>query len=278
MPDLSQTPVCVDALILSTKMWFTIAVRPSSSAIAPSMCCCLAWSWDKETAFAGHWTRVVADANVFDAAERATATEWDPRPTGRVNANVALYGGTRHAVEVDFAGKRQTLTKQRCMAYSSKNQCWDFDDKGRRRRRGRTVDNPMWGAYLWKLPEYPNAATDVHSLFQRHASSVLQRLPHKHAAQGARDRLLAVDIILFKWYLGDVVYSNVKVKKKEHVIVDCVVYYDPPPAYAKEWFMMRDKLNTAKMINQIVEYEPRNQGDKGRWISRWQRGTKKKIL
>lgn len=63
---------------------------------------------------------------------------------------------------------------------------------------------------------------------------------------------------VFKWYLGDVVYSNVKVKKKEHVIIDCVVYYDPNPSYAKEWFMMRDKLNTAKMINQIVEYEPRN--------------------
>lgn len=63
---------------------------------------------------------------------------------------------------------------------------------------------------------------------------------------------------VFKWYIGDVVFSNVKVKKKEHVDVDCVHFYDPNPAYAKEHFMMRDKLNTAKMINQIVEYEPRN--------------------
>lgn len=66
------------------------------------------------------WKRMVADANVYDSAALADLAEWDPRPTGRVNANVALYGGTRDTVVVDLAGDKQTMTKKRCMNYSSK--------------------------------------------------------------------------------------------------------------------------------------------------------------
>ena len=65
------------------------------------------------------WKRVVADANVFDPPPLASDVNFDTRPTGRVNANVALLGGTAQEVRVELAGKQRILTKSRCMAYSS---------------------------------------------------------------------------------------------------------------------------------------------------------------
>lgn len=64
---------------------------------------------------------------------------------------------------------------------------------------------------------------------------------------------------VFQWYLGGVVFSNCKQKQKDHVEAHCYTYYHPHPSYGKEVFMMGDKLNTAKMINNICEFEPRNQ-------------------
>lgn len=63
---------------------------------------------------------------------------------------------------------------------------------------------------------------------------------------------------VFKWYLGDVVYSNCKQSKRDVVEARCFRYYDPHPSYGRELVMMRDKLNTAKMINNICDFEPRN--------------------
>lgn len=62
---------------------------------------------------------------------------------------------------------------------------------------------------------------------------------------------------VFKWYLGDVVYSNVKKKTLDTVHVSCKYYYEPDPSYSQEIHMMGKKLNIAKMINNICEYKPR---------------------
>lgn len=64
---------------------------------------------------------------------------------------------------------------------------------------------------------------------------------------------------VFKWYLGNVLYSNVTKKKsvKDRVDIMCSYYYTPDPLYSKEEYMMRDKLNVSKMINNICEYPPR---------------------
>lgn len=62
---------------------------------------------------------------------------------------------------------------------------------------------------------------------------------------------------VFMWYLGDVLYSNVKSSKRDVVDVRCMPYYSPDAAYSREVYMMRDKLNIPKMINNICEYEPR---------------------
>lgn len=62
---------------------------------------------------------------------------------------------------------------------------------------------------------------------------------------------------VFKWYLGDVIYSNVKKKTKDHVNVLTKYYYVPDPLYSKEEFMMGKKLNISKMINNICSYPPR---------------------
>lgn len=60
---------------------------------------------------------------------------------------------------------------------------------------------------------------------------------------------------VFKWFLGDVLYSNVKSSKKDIVHIDCRYYYVPCPAYSEEFIYK--KLNIAKMINNICEFEPR---------------------
>lgn len=62
---------------------------------------------------------------------------------------------------------------------------------------------------------------------------------------------------VFKWYLGDVIYSNVKKKNNDVVHIDCRHYYVPDPSYSKEVYMMGKKLNISKMINNVCEYQPR---------------------
>lgn len=60
---------------------------------------------------------------------------------------------------------------------------------------------------------------------------------------------------VFLWYLGNVVYS-VK-KRKDTVKVHLLDYYDSNPSYSVECFMMKNKLNVSKMLNNICSYEPR---------------------
>jgi superfamily II DNA or RNA helicase len=64
---------------------------------------------------------------------------------------------------------------------------------------------------------------------------------------------------VFMWYLGDVLYSNTKQKTKDNVNIECIYYYDPNPLYSKEVYMMGNKLNISKMLNNICEYDPRIQ-------------------
>lgn len=60
---------------------------------------------------------------------------------------------------------------------------------------------------------------------------------------------------VFMWYLGDVVYKS----EKRLDTVKCMIknFYDPSPLYSKESFVFGDKLNVAKMINNICSYTPR---------------------
>ena len=62
---------------------------------------------------------------------------------------------------------------------------------------------------------------------------------------------------VFKWYLGDVIYSNVNNKNIDTVDIHCRYFYEPDISYSKEVYMMGKKLNMAKMINNICEYTPR---------------------
>lgn len=63
---------------------------------------------------------------------------------------------------------------------------------------------------------------------------------------------------VFMWYLGGILYSNVKNKgQKDEVDVQLHYYYDPYPDYSKEVYMMGNKLNISKMINNICEYSER---------------------
>lgn len=62
---------------------------------------------------------------------------------------------------------------------------------------------------------------------------------------------------VFMWYLGSVLFSNVKNTKTDNVDIDCLYYYDPAPSYSKEVYMMGSKLNISKMLNNICEHEPR---------------------
>lgn len=60
---------------------------------------------------------------------------------------------------------------------------------------------------------------------------------------------------VFLWHLGDIVY-NIS-KRTDSVRVEIVEYFDPDPAYSREQFMSRGKLNSARMINQICDHAPR---------------------
>lgn len=61
---------------------------------------------------------------------------------------------------------------------------------------------------------------------------------------------------VFKWFLGDIVHKASK-RPEEDVRVVLREYFDPHPAYSQEHYVMRDKLNTARMINNICSHAPR---------------------
>ena len=61
---------------------------------------------------------------------------------------------------------------------------------------------------------------------------------------------------VFKWHLGDIVYKENK-KKVDDVNVCCYEYEDDDEEYCKEETIYTGKLNMAKMINNICNFEPR---------------------
>jgi superfamily II DNA or RNA helicase len=62
---------------------------------------------------------------------------------------------------------------------------------------------------------------------------------------------------VLKWYIGDYVFIGQKVIDNNNVIVKQISYISKDPDYSKEVLNYNGKLNTARMINNIVEYEPR---------------------
>jgi superfamily II DNA or RNA helicase len=62
---------------------------------------------------------------------------------------------------------------------------------------------------------------------------------------------------VFKWYIGDIVY---KVNKRNDTMkVIMREYYSPSHEYSRPYFMVNKKPNMSKMINNICDYQPRNQ-------------------
>lgn len=134
-----------------------------------------------------------------------------------------------------------------------------------------TVDKDIVLASLQSLcmKDYPSELFDefgfvvvdeVHHTSAEVFSRALRKVAFKYtlglsATINRKDGLSKV----FKWYLGDVLYSNVTTKKKHTDDVDilCSYFYTPDPSYSREEYMMRDKLNISKMINNICEYPPR---------------------
>ena len=60
---------------------------------------------------------------------------------------------------------------------------------------------------------------------------------------------------VFKWFLGDIVYKSTK--RIDTVNVSVKEYYHSAQSYCKEHTIGADKLNTARMINNICAFEPR---------------------
>jgi superfamily II DNA or RNA helicase len=62
---------------------------------------------------------------------------------------------------------------------------------------------------------------------------------------------------VFVWYLGDVVFKAAK--RVDHVMVQIVPFDSPCNSYSAIHTIMRDKPNVSRMINNICEFNPRNQ-------------------
>lgn len=62
---------------------------------------------------------------------------------------------------------------------------------------------------------------------------------------------------VFMWHLGEVVYRSTK--RVDDVDVHVHDYYDHSPSYSTEHYIMGDKPNMARMINNICAFEPRTQ-------------------
>lgn len=64
---------------------------------------------------------------------------------------------------------------------------------------------------------------------------------------------------VFKWYLGDILYSNVKSTTSDVVHVKCLQFYSDDLDYCEEVFIKRQVLNIAQMVNNICGFLPRTQ-------------------
>lgn len=63
---------------------------------------------------------------------------------------------------------------------------------------------------------------------------------------------------VFMWYLGDILYSNVKKVSRDVVHIKLLKHYSENPDYSEEVYLRGNKvLNVAKMINNICEFLPR---------------------
>ena len=62
---------------------------------------------------------------------------------------------------------------------------------------------------------------------------------------------------VFMWYLGDVLYSNVKKTTSDVVHVKCVKFGFRDPVYCEEVHLKARVLNVSRMINNICQYKPR---------------------
>jgi superfamily II DNA or RNA helicase len=62
---------------------------------------------------------------------------------------------------------------------------------------------------------------------------------------------------VFTWFLGDIVYKSTK--RVDTVQVSVKEYYHSAQSYCKEHMIGTDKLNTARMINNICAFGPRTQ-------------------
>jgi superfamily II DNA or RNA helicase len=64
---------------------------------------------------------------------------------------------------------------------------------------------------------------------------------------------------VFMWYLGDILYSNVKQTSFDDVHIRCLAYSNADPDYCEEHYLRRQILNMAKMINNVCDFFPRTQ-------------------
>jgi superfamily II DNA or RNA helicase len=62
---------------------------------------------------------------------------------------------------------------------------------------------------------------------------------------------------VLKWYIGDFVFVGKKVVENNNVEVRQITYISHEPNYSSEVLNYNGKLNSARMINNIVEYMPR---------------------
>jgi len=63
---------------------------------------------------------------------------------------------------------------------------------------------------------------------------------------------------VFMWYLGDILYSNVKKTSRDVVHIKLLKFFNEDAEYSEEVYLRGNKvLNVAKMINNICEFLPR---------------------
>jgi hypothetical protein len=81
---------------------------------------------------------------------------------------------------------------------------------------------------------------------------------------------------VLKWYIGDVVYKAEK--RQDELSVEFFEYYDPNPAYSLEVKGYNNKLNVARMINNVCEYRPRVDFIVARLVEVLQREPDRKVI
>jgi superfamily II DNA or RNA helicase len=61
---------------------------------------------------------------------------------------------------------------------------------------------------------------------------------------------------VFIWHVGDIVFSITK--RTDELDVKLINYFESSSSYGQEIFVFKNRLNLARMTNNICEYEPRN--------------------